>query len=194
MTNDFVSNYIQATLNSEESIEFLVAKKRYLPLRREDFIRIPMLAFFSFLAYLMAKNIFLNGFSKGFTAYFSFILLIYVYLLFIVIKNYCKRYLVAFKWKYIVTNKRLLILNHKNSIENSFYYDNFPQIEFTENLSGNGFITIGEKEPFLSESSSLISYRVGVNFSEEDIVLYNIKNVKNVCNLIKSRITNYAVE
>lgn len=178
---------MQITLNPEEFIELLVTKKKILPLRNEDWIKIPMLIFFSFLLYFISINT-LKGFSQAFSAYLVFILIIAAYLFFSVIRNYYKRYLVAFKWKYILTNKRLLILNHKDEIEKSFYYDNFPQIEFSENLYGNGYIIIGEKEPFLAESKTLISYRVGVNFSEADLVLYNIKNVKKVYNLVQSKI------
>lgn len=186
---------MEATLEPEESIEFIVTKKKYLlPLKNEDFIKIPMLVFFSILGYLITKNIFSGSFSKEFVAYFWFILLVFTYFLFTVIKNYYKRYLVAFKWKYIVTNKRLIIINHKSSFENSFYYNNFPQITFSENLYGNGYIIIGKEEPFLAESSSFLHYRVGVNFSEEDFILYNIENVKNVYNSVKSKITNYSIE
>jgi hypothetical protein len=185
---------MEIPLDPKESIEFLVAKKKYLPLRNEDFIKIPMIVFLLIFAYFIIKNISSEGFSKVFAAYFSFILLLFVYVIFTVIKNYYKRYLVATKWEYIITNKRLIVINHKNSIENSFYYDNFPKIEFGENLNGNGHIIIGEKEPFLAESKSLISYRVGVNFSEDDIVLYNIENVKSIYNLIKSRVIKYSIE
>ena len=84
-------------------------------------------------------------------------------------------------------------MNHKNSIENSFFYNNFPTIEYEENAYGNGCIIIGEKESLFAESKSLTNYRVGVNFSEDDIILYNIENVKNVYNILKTKITNYTI-
>ncbi|KAF2517905.1 hypothetical protein [Flavobacterium foetidum] len=184
---------MQIDLNPEEEIEFVISKRKSFPFRDEDFLRIPMLIGVLFILYF-ANNTFSRGFSKGFVAYFYLISALFSFILFSVVKNYYKRLLIAFKWKYIVTNKRLFVLNHKNTIEHSFYYDNFPEINFSENLYGNGYLIIGKKQPVFSSSSSFLHYRMGVNFSEEDLILYNIENVKNVSKLIKSRITNYATQ
>lgn len=184
-----LKNDMEINLQPEESIELIISKKKYPPLRNGDWVKIPMFLIFPFLPYFIIKTP-LKELNEGFGIYFLLMLIIFLFFAFTVIKNYYKRYLIAFKWKYIITNKRLLIINHKNSIENSFYYDNFPTMELEENAYGNGCLIIGEKEPFWAESKSLTNYRVGVNFSENDFILYNIENVKNVYNILKSKITN----
>ena len=184
---------MKINLNPEESIELIITKKKYPPLRNEDWLKIPMFLIFPFFLYFIINKTSLKELTEGFGINFIFILFIFLFFAFSVIKNYYKRYLVAFKWKYIMTNKRLLIMNHKNSIENSFFYNNFPTIEYEENAYGNGCIIIGEKESLFAESKSLTNYRVGVNFSEDDIILYNIENVKNVYNILKTKITNYTI-
>ncbi|MEW5677557.1 hypothetical protein ABGT15_14700 [Flavobacterium enshiense] len=184
---------MEINLNPEESIELLIPKKKYPPLRNEDWVKIPMFFIFPFFLYFIISKSSLKELTEGFGIYFLFILIAYPFFVFIVIKNYYKRYLVAFKWKYIMTNKRLLIINHKNLIEKFFNYEDFPQIEFEENAYGNGCIIIGDKESLFAESKSLTNYRVGVNYSEEDLILYNIENVKNVYNILKSKITNYTI-
>lgn len=181
-------------LDLNESIELKISKKKNLPLRNEDWIKIPFFMFFSSIFYFIATEILLDKSSKGLKLYIFFFLSLYFFLIFTMIKNYYKRYLVAFKWEYILTNRRLIIINHKNQIENSFYYDNFPKIELEQYALGNDYIIIGEKDSILAESRSPISYRVGINFSENDFTLYNIENVKAIYNLLKSKVINYTVE
>jgi len=174
-------------LDSTECIELEIIKTKQIPLRNEDWIKIPFFVFFSMLLYFIMENFLFKNFSKGFHAYFIFFLIIYIYIVFVIIRNYYKRYLVGFKWKYIITNKRLLIINHKNLIENSFYYNDFPKIKLQYGIP-NDYIIIGEKEPFLEESNSLLNKRVGINFSENDLILYNIESVENIYNTLKSKI------
>lgn len=178
------------TLDLDESIEFEILKNQKLPVRIEDWIKIPFFIFFSFLLYYITKEISINNFSKVFQVYSFFFSFLYVFIIFTIIKNYYKRYLTAFKWRYILTNKRLLIIDHKNSLQHSFYFDCFPQIELVENLLGHDYIIIGKKESLFEGSGSLISYRGGINFSEDDILLYNIENIKSIYNLLKSKIVN----
>lgn len=184
---------MEINLNPEETLDFIIAKKKYPPLRNEDWVKIPMFLIFSFFIFFIARDFSLENLTNDFGIYFLFFFISYLYFSFKVINNYYKRYLVAFKWKYIITNKRLLIINHKNLIEKFFYYDNFPTIELEENAYGNGCLIIGEKEPFWAESKSLTNYKIGVNFSEDDFILYNIENVKNVYNILRTKITNYTI-
>jgi hypothetical protein len=179
------------TLNPSECIDFIIQKKKYFPFKVEDLLKLLVIVMFSFFINLILNDI--KRFNKDFSVTDLIPLLMMIIVFITLLINFYKRFLIAYKWKYIVTNQRLVIINHKDVIESSFYFNDFPSLNFQENAYGNGYLIIGDKEPVFAESKSFTSYRVGVNFSEEDFILYNIENVKNVYNIIKERIANYTI-
>lgn len=179
-------------LDTDENIELIVKKKKSIPLRKEDFLKIPMLIFASIFIYFFFKNDYFKGKNPFLNLYFIFFGVLTISFIFYVLNNFYKRYLNVFRTEHILTNKRLIIVDHKHKIQEFFYYENFPKVEFEENIfNSNGSIIIGEREPLLAESRSLISYRVGVNFSENDTIIYNVINIKNIYNDLKSKIKSF---
>lgn len=174
-------------LEADEKIEKVISKRKYLPLRNEDWIKIPMFIFFVFFSFLFTNNWNLKNNVNIFT--FTFIAL-FLFFLIKIINNYYKRYLNAFIWKLIITNKRLIIIDHYEKVIKSYFFNQFPEILYEENAYGNGCIIIGKKEPLFGVSKSMTHYRVGVNFDENDTILYNIENVKDVFNELSSKINN----
>ncbi|PBI88395.1 hypothetical protein BSF41_25230 [Flavobacterium sp. ACN2] len=168
-------------LNPDEYIDFSIEKNKYLPFKVEDLLKLIIIVMFSFFVSQIFYDI--KRFNKQFSITDLIPLVMMSSVLIILIVNFYKRFLVAYKWEYIVTNQRLIIKNHKNLIEHSFYFNCFPTLNFEENAYGNGYLVIGEKEPVFLGSSRL-------NLSENDIVLYNILKVKEVYSILKSKITN----
>ena len=179
---------MKINLEPEESIELILKKKKYLPLRNADWIKIPMFLISPFLIFTLLLEFKIENIKEGFGLFTISFVMVYLYFFLKVINNYYKRYLVAFKWKYVLTNERLIIIKHKNLIEKFFYYNDFPNFECEENAYGNGCLIIGEKEPFFAESYSPTNYNVGINYSEEDFILYNIENIKNIYNILKTKV------
>lgn len=175
-------------LNPDEYIDFSIDKNKYLPFKVEDLLKLIILIMLSFFVNQIFYDI--KRFNKQFSITDLIPLAMMSTILIILIVNFYKRFLVAYKWEYIVTNQRLIIKNHKNLIEHSFYFNCFPSLNYEENAYGNGYLIIGEKESVFSESQSFLNYRIGVNLSEDDIILYNITKVKEVYSILKSKITN----
>ncbi|MGE8342533.1 MAG: hypothetical protein ACN6OI_15995 [Flavobacterium sp.] len=171
---------MKINLNPDEHIDFSIQKKRYFPFRLEDLLKLVIFVMFSFFIYQIFYD--MERFNTKFSMHDLIPILMFSTVFIIVGVNFYKRFLVAYKWEYIVTNQRLIIKNHKNLIEHSFCFNCFPSLSFEENAYGNGFLIIGKKEPVFLESAR-------INLSENDIVLYNIVKVKEIYSILKSKIT-----
>jgi|SRR5690554_2929223 len=176
---------IEKHLNKEEEIELIIDKKKSFPFVVEDFFKLFLLFFSVFIINQISYDLERFHIEVGLIDIvpISFISIIWI----VIIVNFHRRYTIAYKWKYIITNQRLIIINNKNSIKHSFVFKAFPNLTFEENAYGNGFIIIGEKEPVFMD------YQIRINLSENDIKLYNIKNVKSIYNILKQKIENNTI-
>lgn len=172
---------MEIKLNPDEYIDFSIQKNKNLPFRVEDLLKLVILVMLSFFITQIFYDI--KRFNMQFSMAHLILILIISAVIITLLVNFYKRFLVAYKWEYIVTNQRLMIKNHKNLIEHSFYFNCFPSLNFEENAYGNGYLIIGEREPLFTESFRL-------NLSENDIMLYNIIKIKEVYSILKSKIAN----
>ena len=172
---------MEIKLIPDEYIDFSIQKNKNLPFRVEDLLKLVILVMLSFFITQIFYDI--KRFNMQFSMAHLILILIISAVIITLLVNFYKRFLVAYKWEYIVTNQRLMIKNHKNLIEHSFYFNCFPSLNFEENAYGNGYLIIGEREPLFTESFRL-------NLSENDIMLYNIIKIKEVYSILKSKIAN----
>ncbi|MCV2487230.1 hypothetical protein OD917_20015 [Flavobacterium sp. SH_e] len=172
---------MEIKLNPDEYIDYSIQKNKNLPFRVEDLLKLVILVMLSFFITQIFHDI--KRFNMQFSMAHLILILIISAVIITLLVNFYKRFLVAYKWEYIVTNQRLIIKNHKNLIEHSFYFNCFPSLNFEENAYGNGYLIIGEREPLFTESFRL-------NLSENDIMLYNIIKIKEVYSILKSKIAN----
>lgn len=172
---------MEIKLNPDEYIDFSIQKNKNLPFRVEDLLKLVILVMLSFFITQIFYDI--KRFNMQFSMAHLILILIISAVIITLLVNFYKRFLVAYKWEYIVTNQRLMIKNHKNLIEHSFYFNCFPSLNFEENAYGNGYLIIGERESLFTESFRL-------NLSENDIMLYNIIKIKEVYSILKSKIAN----
>ena len=163
-------------IQDEEIIE-TISHKNYPPFRQEDWLRTILIIPFFALGVFMMFN---NGFS-----FFSLIIISIGIIYFVQIFLRWKKII---QLEYLLTNKKLLIYNKVNKkIEHSFEFTNFPKMTLRENAYNFGFIIIGEKEPILAVSKSIMGIRGGVNMKDHKIVLENLPNAKEIYNLLKNK-------
>ena len=174
-------------LKPNEEIEKIVSKKKYLPLRNEDWIKIPMLIFFIFFSFLFTDN---WNLTNNFNLFLIPFLITFFVFIFKVTINYYKRIRNAYYWKLIITNERFIVTDEKSRILQEYYFSNFPEMTYEENAYGNGCLIFGETEPLFGVSKSIFRISVGVNFEENNNILYNIESIKKVFNEINSKITS----
>jgi|GEM_PF-2576536 len=158
-------------LDQDEILLNEIKHGNYLPIRQEDlggFMTIPFM--FIGLKFYFKHN-----------EYFSLLFIAPVLLMCI---RLLVRWLKILYVSYYMTDKRLIIYNKKQKkIEYSFYYSDFPKMTLRENAYNNGFIIIGAADVHYKFSDTR-----GVELSDFEVVIDNIKNVRVVYNLILEKI------
>lgn len=110
------------------------------------------------------------------------ILPVFVSVFFIImcLNQFYNRYINVFKWKIILTNFRLIVIDKNNKLIKEFYLESFPKLSFNENAYNNGTLIIGE-----TVRTKEFPYR---GYESLSFDLYNIKDVKSIHCYIKNKI------
>lgn len=170
---------INERLEEDEVIEMEIVHKKHLPYRLEDFVR--SLVFVGFIIVGITSITF-----DGFISIGSVLILGAV--IYIPLPLYM-RWRKLQPIRYYITNKRLIIYDSiQNSIKHSFTFTSFPEVTMHEKANNSGFLILGEKQELLRRGRGLFSMKVLVNLTDHKIVLENIPDVREVYNLIKSKL------
>lgn len=164
-------------LYPNENFEFEIEKTKSFPFLNSDWL---FLFFFLFIGFIINMEIDrLENFSQNnYSLIVPIIFIIFVLILFLI--NLHKRYIIAYKWKYLITNQRLIVINHKNKIEKDFSFENFPKLKYEENVFNSGIIIIGE-----TKKSKEYPYR---NFESISFDLYNVKDIRKIYTFLSEKI------
>jgi len=179
---------ISTYLKPDESIIKTLYPKKVIPLRIEDWVKMPFFIIFCFLfAVILKYNL---SDSVQFRQLYDYIILplIIIFGLSMTVGKLFFRRLGVVNSIYYITNQRVIIYNISSARTiKSFYFDNFPEMECRENLNGFGYIILGEKAS-LGVSNGWGT--AGINMLEHKFVLNNITNVKAEYDFIKKMILN----
>lgn len=86
---------------------------------------------------------------------------------------------------------RLVLFNRKkNRVLHDLPFDSFPEFTFHENLNNFGYIAIGRPEP-LMKRGGLFGQNAGINLKDPEIMLENLRNVKQEYLFLKELIEQY---
>ena len=81
---------MKINLEPEESIELILKKKKYLPLRNADWIKIPMFLISPFLIFTLLLEFKIENIKEGFGLFTISFVMVYLYFFLKVINNYYK--------------------------------------------------------------------------------------------------------
>ena len=180
---------IESYLAKDEKIERILNQKTNIPLRIEDWIKIPLSIFICFVFSFFILKSFDKSEAELTLIKYILIFVITFFILYQTIGSLFKRWREVNVSTYAITNVRLIIFDKSTSkIKHSFSFVEFPNLTYRENAYNFGFIIIGTPEPFFEQQSFLS--KAGVNLKDDEIVLYNLKNVKVEYDYLKSRIIN----
>jgi hypothetical protein len=180
---------IESYLGKDENIERILNQKTNIPLRIEDWIKIPLSIFICFVFSFFILKSFDKSEAELTLIKYVLIFVITCFILYQTIGSLFKRWREVNVSTYAITNVRLIIFDKSTSkIKHSFSFVEFPNLTYRENAYNFGFIIIGTPEPFFEQQSFLS--KAGVNLKDDEIVLYNLKNVKVEYDYLKSRIIN----
>lgn len=180
---------IESYLEKDENIERILNQKTNIPMRIEDWIKIPLSIFICFVFSFFILKSFDKSETELILIKYILISAITCFILYQTIGNLFKRWRKVNVSTYAITNFRLIIFDKSASkIKHSFSFIEFPNLTYRENAYNFGFIIIGKPEPFFEQQS--FQSKAGVNLKDDEIVLYNLKNVKAEYDYIKSRIIN----
>ena len=180
---------IESYLGKDEKIERILNQKTNIPLRIEDWIKIPLSIFICFVFSIFILKSFDKSEAELTLIKYILIFVITCFILYQTIGSLFKRWREVNVSTYAITNFRLIIFDKSTSkIKHSFSFVEFPNLTYRENAYNFGFIIIGTPEPFFEQQSFLS--KAGVNLKDDGIVLYNLKDVKVEYDYLKSRIIN----
>ncbi|MHC5202283.1 hypothetical protein [Myroides sp. LJL119] len=172
-------------LHENEKIELVLKKTTDIPFRSKDYLSVLFIALNLVCVFLILK---INLFTIFITPSYLVFLLIFIFS----IKQLCdfgiyyyKRYLNAFKSTIILTNKRLVFIDHKKQPIYNLYYNNLPEISYHSNKKGNGYLVIGKKQKIFFTFKFFIFYGQKLKLMDNDLVFFNIKQVQTLYNLLQ---------
>ncbi len=178
---------IDSYLKSDESIIKILHPTKSIPLRLEDWIRMPFFIIFCIALFIILKpDATASLQSKQLNTYFIIPLLI-IFGLFMSIGKLIHRRFQTINSIYYITNQRIVFFNKPSkSIAKSFYFNQFIEIDYRENAYGFGYIILGKQEPFANRGGRIF----GINPLEHKNVMNNIVDVKQEYDLIKNLAKN----
>lgn len=178
---------IDSYLNSDEFILKTLHPKKNIPLRLEDWVKMPFFTLFCIVLLIIFRPLESDTLQKHqLYKYLITPMVIFLGIAMTIGKLYFRR-LRTINSTYYITNKRIIIFNKSfGDTIKSFFFNNFPEIEYRENAYGFGYIIIGKKEPLANRGYK----SVGINPLEHKNVMNNIVNVKTEYDFINSLILN----
>ncbi|MGV3630718.1 MAG: hypothetical protein ACO1O6_05915 [Bacteroidota bacterium] len=166
-----------------------------VPMKLEDWIRVPLLFLFVIggmiwvVAYIVTNQPAREFYSCFIGAFFAIYAGVFLYKLLYIRKRD------IIDTEYILTNERLIFFSkRKNEITKSFNYSNFPPFTYKESPYNNGYIIIGRVEEFFVTQRGFLYQRTGINLQDHEIVLENLPQVKKEYDFLKSCIEKYKTE
>ena len=137
-------------------------------------VTIPFFIFFSFMVSHFFSHS-LDESKKDLATYFIYPMA-GLFALFMTFGRICIRWYKTKTSRFYLSNQRLIFTDKKGQfIDKSFKLDGI-EISYREDLYGSGYIIVGKPEPLFQGR--------GVNFFENQDVMYNVLHVKKVFDLI----------
>lgn len=166
------------SLLENEKIDFEIQKKMSFPFLVSDLLYLGMVLIF----FVIFQSINFKTIDEISSQSILKLLPVFVLLciLLMCLKDFYKRYINVFKWKIILTNFRLIVVDSNKQLVKEFYLDAFPKLSYVENANSNGTLIIGENirtKEFPNRGYESYSFD-----------LYNILEIKKVVSLIELKI------
>lgn len=178
---------VDSFLKSEESIVKILNPTKSIPLRLEDWVKMPFFIIFCIILSIIFKPDSQADLQTIQLYNFLIIPLILIFGLSMTIGKLLFRRLETINSIYYITNRRIIFFDKSSqSIKKSFSFNNFPNLDYRENAYGFGYIIIGNQEPVANRGGRMI----GINPLEHKDVMNNIVNVQAEYNLIKKLASN----
>lgn len=178
----------QVTLQPDEQIELVLKRSKNIPFRKKDLLNLLVIVINLVCIGLILKiNLFEIIFIPSHLV-FIFIFLINTVSLCNLGIYYYKRYLNAFKSTLVLTNKRLIYIDHTNTALYHLYFSNFPTISYKSNQKGDGYLILGKKQSLISTFTFFIYLGKKVNSTDNDLIFFNIAQVQTVFNLLQVKV------
>lgn len=178
---------IESFLKSEESIIKILYPKKSIPLRLEDWVKMPFFILFCIVISIVFKPYDSSDLHFKQLYYYLLLPLIVIFGFLMTIGKLFLRRLKTINSVYYITNQRVIIFNqHSTDTIKSFFFNQFPEIDYRENAYGFGYIILGKKEPLFVYGGRM----GGINILEHKDVMNNIVDVKAEYDLIKKLTLN----
>lgn len=166
------------SLLENETIDFEIKKKRSFPFLVSDLLYVVIF----FILSIIFQTISFDDVEKISSETILKLIPVFVLLFNIVmlINQFYNRYINVFKWKIILTNFRLVVIDQKGFLIKQFDLNNFPKLSYNEDAYKNGILIIGETvktKEFPNRGYESISFD-----------LYNIIDVELIYQHIQNRI------
>ena len=155
----------ETLLEVDENIKLVVEPKKGIMLHANDLFKIIFGLFFLAIA-----------FSIGLTAHIGFLIFGIIGLSFMLYAIYV-RYNNTNGMKYLISNKRILFIKN-GIIKKQKSLNNIDEVTYENSGNDKGYIILGEVEQLFAGR--------GISFSEDEYVLDNLTNYKQVSDLIKN--------
>ncbi|WP_179350063.1 hypothetical protein [Winogradskyella pacifica] len=155
----------KSLLDIDENINLVVEPKKGIMLHANDLFKIIFGLFFLTIAFLI-----------GLTAHIGFLIVGIIGLSFMLYAIYV-RYNNTNGMEYIISNKRILFIKN-GIIKKQKNINDIDEVTYENSGNDKGYIILGKVEPLFAGR--------GVSFSEDEYVLDNLTNYKQVSDLIKN--------
>lgn len=178
-------------LRESEYLERRIDHQKGVPMRLNDWIRVPLLfgfviqGVFMIVMYFNSRKNLMEIYTLFFGIYAICMSIYYLYKLLYLRKKQLMTQV------YLLTNQRLIIYDEKaNKTLQSFEYTDFPAFTYYESPYNYGYIVVGEVEPAITGSNSF-SLKQGVNLEDHQIVLENLSQVKKEYDFLKAKVEEF---
>ncbi|MFC0426330.1 hypothetical protein [Chryseobacterium scophthalmum] len=160
-------------LRENEKIIEEIEHSNRIPFRLEDMLTIPFFIGFSFVVtFILSQSIE----SRKDVIYYLIYPMMILFAIFMTLGRIFIRWYKTKTSRFYISNQRIIFTDKTGKlIDKSFKLENL-EISYREDLYGSGYIIIGKPEP-------LIQGR-GINFFEDQDVMYNVYRVKEIFNKI----------
>ena len=152
-----------------------------IPFRLEDMITIPFfIAFSCIISFIFFQVV--GESKKDIVIYFIYPMAV-LFAIFMTIGRIFIRWYKTKTSRFYISNQRIIFTDISGKLINKSFKLIDLEINYREDLNSNGFIIIGEQEPLFQGR--------GINFLENQDVMYNVYKVKEIFDKIKA--TKYNV-
>lgn len=169
-------------LKENEVILEEIQHSNRIPFRLEDMLTIPFFILFSFIVSFMFSQA-IDESKKDVATYFIYPMA-GLFAIFMTIGRIFIRWYKTKTSRFFISNKRIIFTEKTGKlIDKSFKLEGI-EISYREDLYGSGYIIIGKPEPLFQGR--------GINFLEDQDVMYNVFKVKEVYDKINNSKYNVA--